>query len=97
MGPGTSASTHLRPLTPSRALPALVKQTGMKKVCSLYQADEFGLEAMRAAEAALKGANIERLDNPSDKRGATGFLPQRVMMKARVDLSTDGFTKPRTP
>ena len=33
------------------ALPKLVKEKGAKKVCTIYQDDEFGLEVMRGAEA----------------------------------------------
>src|SRR6185369_14008989 len=36
------------------ALPKLVKEKGAKKVCTMYQDDEFGLEVMRGAEAGLK-------------------------------------------
>jgi branched-chain amino acid transport system substrate-binding protein len=36
------------------ALPKLVKDKGAKKVCTLYQDDEFGLEVVRGAEAGLK-------------------------------------------
>jgi branched-chain amino acid transport system substrate-binding protein len=36
------------------AVPKLVKEKGAKKVCTIYQDDEFGLEVLRGAEAGLK-------------------------------------------
>jgi branched-chain amino acid transport system substrate-binding protein len=36
------------------ATPKLVKEKGAKKVCTMYQDDEFGLEVMRGAEDGLK-------------------------------------------
>ena len=41
------------------AVPKLAKDKGAKKVCTLYQDDEFGLEVMRGAEAGLKTINME--------------------------------------
>ena len=38
------------------SLPKLVKDKNAKKVCILYQDDDFGLEVMRGAEAGLKSA-----------------------------------------
>ena len=35
-------------------VPHLVKLNGYKRVCSLYQDDEFGLEVLRGAEAGLR-------------------------------------------
>ena len=64
------------------ALPSLVKEKGAKKVCTMYQDDEFGLEVMRGAEAALKGLNMELVEKTSYKRGATDFSSQVAKMKA---------------
>ncbi len=64
------------------ALPKLVKEKGAKKVCTLYQDDEFGLEVMRGAEAALKTMNMELVEKTSYKRGATDFSSQVAKMKA---------------
>jgi branched-chain amino acid transport system substrate-binding protein len=64
------------------ALPSLVKEKGAKKVCTMYQDDEFGLEVMRGAEAALKGLNMELVEKTSYKRGATDFSSQVARMKA---------------
>ena len=36
------------------ALPKMIKDKGVKKVCTIYQDDEFGLEVQRGAEAGLK-------------------------------------------
>ena len=64
------------------ALPKLVKERGAKKVCVMYQDDEFGLEVMRGAEAALKAMSMELVEKTSYKRGATDFSSQVAKMKA---------------
>ena len=64
------------------ALPKLVKERGAKKVCTMYQDDEFGLEVMRGAEAALKAMSMELVEKTSYKRGATDFSSQVAKMKA---------------
>jgi branched-chain amino acid transport system substrate-binding protein len=58
------------------ALPKLVKEKGAKKVCSIYQDDEFGLEVQRGAEAGLKSINMEMAEKTTFKRGATDFSSQ---------------------
>ena len=63
-------------------LPKMVKDKGAKKVCTMYQDDEFGLEVMRGAEAALKAMNMELAEKTSYKRGATDFSSQVARMKA---------------
>ena len=63
-------------------LPALMDKTGAKKVCAIYQDDEFGLEVLRGAEAALKVKNQELVEKTSFKRGATDFSSQVAKMKA---------------
>jgi branched-chain amino acid transport system substrate-binding protein len=62
--------------------PKLVKEKGAKKVCSIYQDDEFGLEVLRGAEAGLKSINVELAEKTSFKRGATEFSSQVARMKA---------------
>jgi branched-chain amino acid transport system substrate-binding protein len=62
--------------------PKLVKDKGIKKVCTLYQDDEFGLEVMRGAEAGLKTMGMEFTEKTSYKRGATDFSSQVAKMKA---------------
>ncbi len=64
------------------ALPKLVKEKGAKKVCAIYQDDEFGLEVVRGGEAALKTLNMEFVEKTSFKRGATDFSSQVARMKA---------------
>ncbi len=63
-------------------LPSLVKEKGAKKVCTIYQDDEFGLEVLRGAEAGLKTMNMELVEKTSFKRGATDFSSQVAKMKA---------------
>jgi branched-chain amino acid transport system substrate-binding protein len=58
------------------AAPKLVKEKGAKKVCAMYQDDEFGLEVLRGAEDGLKAAGIEMAEKTSYKRGATDFSSQ---------------------
>ncbi|HPO19459.1 MAG TPA: ABC transporter substrate-binding protein, partial [Rubrivivax sp.] len=68
-------------------LPKLVKDKGAKKVCVIYQDDEFGLEVVRGAEAGLKPANMEVAEKASFKRGATDFSSQVAKLKgAGCDL-----------
>jgi branched-chain amino acid transport system substrate-binding protein len=64
------------------ALPGLIKEKGAKKVCTIYQDDEFGLEVVRGAEAGLKTAGMEFAEKTSYKRGATDFSSQVARMKA---------------
>src|SRR3954466_203278 len=64
------------------ALPQLVKEKNAKKVCSLYQDDDFGLEVQRGAEAGLKSIGMEVAEKTTYKRGATDFSSQVAKMKA---------------
>ncbi len=64
------------------ATPKLVKEKGIKKVCTMYQDDEFGLEVMRGGEAGLKTMGMEFAEKTSYKRGATDFSSQVAKMKA---------------
>ena len=59
----------------------LVKQKGAKKVCTMYQDDDFGLEVMRGAEAGLKEINQVLAEKTTYKRGATDFSSQVSRMK----------------
>jgi branched-chain amino acid transport system substrate-binding protein len=63
-------------------LPKVVKDKGIKKPCTIYQDDEFGLEVLRGAEAGLKTLNMEFVEKNSYKRGATDFSSQVARMKA---------------
>jgi len=59
----------------------LVKMKGAKKVCTMYQDDDFGLEVMRGAEAGLKEINMVLAEKTTYKRGATEFSSQVSRMK----------------
>jgi branched-chain amino acid transport system substrate-binding protein len=58
------------------AVPKLIKEKGAKKVCAMYQDDEFGLEVLRGAEEGLKDIGMEMAEKTSFKRGATDFSSQ---------------------
>ena len=65
----------------------LAKVKGYKKVCSMYQDDDFGLEVMHGAEAGLKEINLAIIEKTTFKRGATDFSSQIVRMRgAGCDL-----------
>ena len=64
------------------ALPKLAAEKGAKKICSVYQDDDFGLEVLRGTEAGLKTMNAELVEKTSFKRGATDFSSQVAKMKA---------------
>ncbi|MEI6619076.1 MAG: ABC transporter substrate-binding protein [Betaproteobacteria bacterium] len=63
-------------------LPKMAADKNLKKICIIYQDDEFGLEVLRGAEAGLKAANMELLEKTSFKRGATDFSTQVAKMKS---------------
>ena len=63
-------------------LPVLVKEKGAKKVCSIYQDDDFGLEVQRGADAGMKTLNMEMVEKTTYKRGATDFSSQVAKMKS---------------
>ncbi|MDD0813118.1 ABC transporter substrate-binding protein [Curvibacter sp. HBC28] len=64
------------------AAPKLMQEKNAKKICTLYQDDEFGLEVMRGGEAALKAQGREFAEKTSYKRGATDFSSQIAKLKA---------------
>jgi branched-chain amino acid transport system substrate-binding protein len=65
----------------------LVKSKGYKKVCSMYQDDDFGLEVVRGAEAGLKEINLAIGEKTTFKRGATDFSSQIARLRgAGCDL-----------
>ena len=64
------------------AAPKLIKEKGAKKICTIYQDDEFGLEVMRGGEAALKSIGMDFTEKTSFKRGATDFSSQVAKMKS---------------
>ena len=63
-------------------LPYLVKNKSAKKVCIMYQDDDFGLEVERGAQAGLKTINATFAEKTTYKRGATDFSSQVARMKA---------------
>ncbi len=65
-----------------RAVAQMVKEKGVKKVCSIYQDDDFGLEVLRGGETGLKSLGMEYAEKTSFKRGATDFSSQVAKMKA---------------
>ncbi len=64
------------------ALPKLAKEKNAKKICVIYQDDDFGLEVLRGGEAALKTMGMDYAEKTSYKRGATDFSSQVARMKA---------------
>ena len=64
------------------AVPRLVKEKGAKKVCTIYQDDEFGHEVVSGTEAGLKTMGMALAEKTSFKRGATDFSSQTARMKA---------------
>jgi len=63
-------------------LPQMVADKSAKKVCIIYQDDEFGLEVLRGSEAGLKTINMELTEKTSFKRGSTDFSSQVAKMKS---------------
>lgn len=55
-------------------VPKLAKEKGARKVCAVYQDDEFGLEVLRGAEDGLKANGMAMGETTSFKRGATQRL-----------------------
>jgi branched-chain amino acid transport system substrate-binding protein len=64
------------------AVPKLVKEKNVRKVCTIYQDDDFGLEILRGAEAGLKTIGADFAEKTTYKRGATDFSSQVARMKA---------------
>ncbi|MEY4977968.1 MAG: hypothetical protein RLZZ352_238 [Pseudomonadota bacterium] len=63
-------------------VPKLVKEKNAKKVCAMYQDDEFGLEVFRGAEDGLKAMGLAMTDQTTFKRGATDFASQMQKLSA---------------
>jgi branched-chain amino acid transport system substrate-binding protein len=64
------------------AAPVLIKQKNAKKICVIYQDDDFGQEVLQGAEAAAKSLGMALTEKTSFKRGATDFSSQVAKMKA---------------
>ncbi|WP_298933198.1 ABC transporter substrate-binding protein [uncultured Ramlibacter sp.] len=65
-----------------QGIPKMVKEKNLKKVCVIYQDDDFGLEVLRGGEAGLKSIGMDYAEKTSYKRGATDFSSQVAKMKA---------------
>ena len=63
-------------------LKRLIKEKGLKSVCTMYQDDDFGLEVKDGGEAALKDLGMKYTEVTSFKRGATDFSSQVQKMRA---------------
>ena len=59
----------------------LVKEKSLKKVCTLYQDDDFGLEVMKGGEAGLQDIGMTYAEHTTYKRGATDFSSQVAKLK----------------
>jgi branched-chain amino acid transport system substrate-binding protein len=71
----------------------MVKSKGAKRVCVLYQDDDFGHEIFQGTEAALKEINMQVAERTTYKRGATDFSSQIQRLKnANCDLVVLGTT-----
>jgi branched-chain amino acid transport system substrate-binding protein len=58
------------------AVPKISKEKNAKKVCALYQDDDFGMEIIKGAEEGLKAQAMVFAEKTSYKRGATDFYSQ---------------------
>ncbi|MCZ7657521.1 MAG: ABC transporter substrate-binding protein [Xanthobacteraceae bacterium] len=65
----------------------LVKDKGLKKVCTIYQDDDFGLEVSQGGEHGLKDIGMTYAERTTYKRGATDFSSQVAKLK---DAGCDG-------
>ncbi|MEA2875622.1 MAG: branched-chain amino acid transport system substrate-binding protein [Hyphomicrobiales bacterium] len=63
------------------AMKRVVKDKGLKKVCTIYQDDDFGVEVMQGGEHALKDLGMTYAEKTSYKRGTTDFSSQVAKMK----------------
>lgn len=63
-------------------LPEIIREKNARKVCIVYQDDEFGLEVMRGGEAALGTVGQTFAERTTYKRGATDFSSQVARLKA---------------
>jgi len=62
-------------------LKRLVKEKGLKRVCTIYQDDDFGAEVKDGGEAALKELGMKYTEVTTFKRGATDFSSQVERMR----------------
>ena len=60
-----------------------MKEKGLKKICTLYQDDDFGLEVMRGGEIGLKDLGTDFVERTTYKRGATGSNISRAPLSGK--------------
>ena len=70
------------PNTTRIGIQEMLKMKGYKRVAILYQDDEYGMDVVRGAEAALKAMGLSLVERTSYKRGATDFSSQMQKLKA---------------
>ena len=63
-------------------LKRLVKEKGLKRVCTIYQDDDFGAEVKDGGEAALKELGMKYTEVTTFKRGSTDFSSQVERMRS---------------
>ena len=63
------------------AMKRVIKDKNLKKVCAVYQDDDFGQEVLQGGEHALKDLGMTYAEKTSYKRGATDFSSQVAKMK----------------
>ena len=64
------------------ALPRLVQDKGAKKICVIYQDDDYGKDVVRATESAMQTVSMPVVEKTSYKRGATDFSSQVTRTKS---------------
>ena len=73
------------------ALKRVIKEKGLKRACTIYQDDDFGLEVKDGGEAALKDLGMKYVEVTTYKRGATDFSSQvQKMQGANCDVVVMG-------
>src|SRR5437763_4866824 len=63
------------------AMKRVIKDKNLKKICAIYQDDDFGQEVLQGGEHALKDLGMTYAEKTSYKRGATDFSSQVAKMK----------------
>jgi branched-chain amino acid transport system substrate-binding protein len=63
------------------AMKRVIKDKNLKKICTIYQDDDFGVEVMQGGEQGLKDLGMTYAEKTTYKRGATDFSSQVAKMK----------------
>src|SRR5437588_2840651 len=74
-------------------LKKLIKEKGLKKICTVYQDDDVGSEVMQGGEQRLKDIGMTYAERTTYKRGATELSSEVAKMK---DACCDGDVMGRT-